>query len=961
MKRLGLTLFAISLLVCSRGLAADWMMHGSRSFFVIFQSRYTSLIPHILVQAEQNLNRYRELFDYENDDPITLIIRDSRDLASASATPFPIKTIRLDIAPPNPHYEFTYQRNHFGWTTSHELMHIIVNDQGATFPGLGKTEPLSDYPLSIPFSVLANSNRYTPLWLQEGIAVFTETWVNGGYGRALSSFDEMVFRTRTHEGLPLYSFKQIEAVQENDFHLQTTSYLYGTRFISWLALHYGPERIKEWIVAPSLFCFENRFRDCFGTSLDQAWTSFCADEHSHQTENIRAVKKYPLTSDTPLSPPQGWVSQAYPDRSGRFLIFATHRPHELACIKRLDRNRSTLETLTTLPTPSLVGVACTAFDSTLGTFFYTTQNNRGFRDLWALNCHTTRTTLLFRNIRMGELAIDPKSHALWGIRVHNGLSTLAVSRYPYREVVPVFRFPLEKTLSHLTISPSGQKMAAVLSHVKTGTQELIIIDLPALIDQGKFIYESVTKTGCPEHPSWSSDGKSLYWNATVTGVSNIYIKTTDTSVQALSNTTTGLFHPVSLAPDTVFAFRYTSKGFQPVCLKSTRQSLTAIDYLGQKIIRHHPELKQWEIKPKSEKSPSPARMDPIPYQGWRHLKHITTLPFIGRSDERTVAGITTEFRDRLMEHQLLFSGGVGLAGRSSHVHMAYRFRDLFSIDIKHDPATVYDLINRRRTAMPGFSLSMEMKKWWVYDLPTTTEQWFTVMWGQGLLDFEPSSSGFQSTDLIGIQTRLYRESHRRRIGSVEPEQGYHWTLSALAVKDAKSGHPSWKGSAELDILTGGFSPHHVFRWQIMGGLAGGESISLGRFHFGGFGNRILENKNPHQYRDLSSLPGLGYRRLPSDRFFKAGVETVLPPLSTPAWIWKVRLRKIVPHLFMMRLSSAFKETWTQAWSAGLTVDLLFQSLYILDSSLSIGAAHTRLSDGESFDQFFLSFQLMTSD
>ncbi len=938
-------------------------MHETRSFVLIFQSRYTSLIPHILMQAEQNLNRYRELFDYKNNDPITLIIRDSRDLASASATPFPIKTVRLDIAPPNPHYEFTYQRNHFGWTTSHELMHIIVNDQEAIpLPGLGRAEPLNEYPMSLPYSVLANPNRYTPLWLQEGIAVFSETWLNGGYGRALSSFDEMVFRTRIHEGLPLYSFKEIEAVQENDFLLQTTSYLYGTRFVSWLALTYAPERMIEWIVAPSLFCFQNRFRDCFETSLDQAWTSFCRNELSHQTDNIRAVEEHPLTYHTPLSPPQGWVSQAYPDRSGRFLIFATHRPHELACIKRLDRYRSTLDILTTLPTPSLVGVACTAFDSALGTFFYTTQNNRGYRDLWALNCQTSRNTLLFRNIRMGELAIDPQSHALWGIRVHNGHTTLAVSRYPYRKVAPVFRFPLKTTLSHLTIGSSGQKMAGVLSHVKTGDQELIVIDLPTLVNQGKLIYESVTKRGHPEHPSWSSDGKTLYWNATVTGVSNIYKKATNSKPQPISNTITGLFHPVSLAQDTLFAFRYTSKGFQPVIfMDSTRHSLAAIDYLGQKVIRRHPVLKQWEVKPDSGENPSLPVLNPTPYRGWRHLNHITTLPFIGGSGEQTVAGVTTEFRDRLMEHRVLLSGGAGFAKGSSHIHVSYRFRDTFSIDIKRDPATFYDLVNRRQTAMPGFSLSLELKKWWVYDLPTTTEQWFTVMWGQGLLDFEPSESTLMATDLIGLQTRLYSESHRRRIGSVEPEQGYHWTLSGLAVKDPHSDHFAWKGSAELNILTKGFFPHHVLRWQIMGGLAGGESLSLGRFYFGGFGNRILESNDPHRYRELSSVPGLGYRRLPSDRFFKISLETVLPPLSTPAWLWKFRSRKVVPHFFLMRLSSAYGEKWTQAWSGGLTLDLLFQSFYILDSTLSLGVARTRLSQRESFQQVFVSLQLMAAE
>jgi hypothetical protein len=100
----------------------------------------------------------------------------------------------------------------------------------------GKVEPIKDTPLTLSFSLLTNRGRFTPTWYQEGIAVFMETWFNGGYGRVLGSYDEMYFRTLTYENADWMAWGNVD-FNDDSFLLGTTSYLYGTRFMTYLVIH----------------------------------------------------------------------------------------------------------------------------------------------------------------------------------------------------------------------------------------------------------------------------------------------------------------------------------------------------------------------------------------------------------------------------------------------------------------------------------------------------------------------------------------------------------------------------------------------------------------------------------------------------------------------------------------------------------------------------------------------------
>jgi hypothetical protein len=135
----------------------------------------------------------------------------------------------------------------------------------------------------------------------------------------------------------------------------------------------------------------------------------------------------------------------------------------------------------------------------------------------------------------------------------------------------------------------------------SGEQEIILIDLVKLLKEKRFLYSTITNEGNPEHPSWGLDGKSVYWNAYTSGVSNIFRKPVGgKEVEVLSNTPTGLFHPLVLDKERIFAYQFTSQGFQPVIIPNQPvDGVAAIHYRGQQVIEKTSRITKMAFKARS--------------------------------------------------------------------------------------------------------------------------------------------------------------------------------------------------------------------------------------------------------------------------------------------------------------------------------------------------------------------------
>ncbi|MBI5265649.1 MAG: hypothetical protein HY851_00300, partial [candidate division Zixibacteria bacterium] len=235
------------------------------------------VVKHTARCFHNSLAFHQALFDYHSKEKIIVAVYDPSDFGNAGAGTLPWNAVTLAIAPPSYAFETTPSNERINATMNHEIVHIAAADKASGrdrfFRHLffGKVAESSEHPESIVYSYLTTPRRSAPRWYHEGIAVFLETWMAGGLGRALGSYDEMVFRTAIRDSARLYDLVGLESEGTKiNFQVGAMSYLYGGRFMSYMALRDDPEKLIAWVsrTSGSKSYFSSQFKHVYGLSLD---------------------------------------------------------------------------------------------------------------------------------------------------------------------------------------------------------------------------------------------------------------------------------------------------------------------------------------------------------------------------------------------------------------------------------------------------------------------------------------------------------------------------------------------------------------------------------------------------------------------------------------------------------------------------------------------------------------------
>jgi hypothetical protein len=170
-----------------------------------FDPAQTYLTPYIGRAFENALTFHKKTFQWQPWEPVTILLKDFGDYGNAAARSSPNDAVLLDVAPLSQTMETFTPGERFFTLLNHELAHVaqmdVWNRQDAfwrrTFHG--KPMPIQDHPESILYNYLATPRNNVPRWYLEGGAVFFETWMSGGLGRAQGGYDEMVWRAKVRD------------------------------------------------------------------------------------------------------------------------------------------------------------------------------------------------------------------------------------------------------------------------------------------------------------------------------------------------------------------------------------------------------------------------------------------------------------------------------------------------------------------------------------------------------------------------------------------------------------------------------------------------------------------------------------------------------------------------------------------------------------------------------------------
>ncbi len=307
------------------------------------------IAPHAVRTFTNSLEWQRKTFGWVPSESTIVLLKDFADYGSASAGVAPRSRIFMEIAPISHAFETFPASERMYSIMNHEMVHIVEGDIASEEDRrwrrifLGKVYPQSSHPESLLYSYLTIPRFTAPRWYIEGAAVFMETWMAGGLGRAQGGYDEMVFRAMVRDGAHFYNpLGLVSRGVRVDFQIGANAYLYGTRFFTYLAYVYSPQKVVDWIKRDedSDRYYADSFVQVFGKSLEQGWNDWIAFEHEFQKSNLAEVRKHPITPAKKLAASAvGSISRMYYDEAGGTIYAAFRYPGHRRARRRAEHAR----------------------------------------------------------------------------------------------------------------------------------------------------------------------------------------------------------------------------------------------------------------------------------------------------------------------------------------------------------------------------------------------------------------------------------------------------------------------------------------------------------------------------------------------------------------------------------------------------------------------------------------------
>jgi len=851
------------------------------------------LVPHVVRTFTNSLAWQRRTFDWVPSESMSVLLTDFADYGGGSAAVAPRNRLVTDIAPISHAFE-TYPASERMYTLmNHEMVHIATGDIGSKDElrwrriFLGKVYPQAAHPESLLYSYLTVPRYTAPRWYLEGSAVFMETWMGGGLGRAQGGYDEMVFRAMVRDGAHFYD--PLGLVSRGvlvDFQIGANAYLYGTRFFTYLAYVYSPEKVIAWLKRGegSKRYYADNFAHVFGIPLEQGWNEWIAFEHEFQDRNLAEVRQHPITPHKNLAASAvGSISRMFYDESTGTIYAAFRYPGVVEHVGALNTRDGTHRRLADIKRAMLYRVASFAYDPATGTAFYT-NDNQAFRDLMAVDVKTGESRMLLEDARIGEIVFNPVDRSLMGVRHANGIAILVRVPYPYNEYQELYAFPYESVPYDLDISADGKLLSASMSEVN-GDQFLRVWELGKIL-QGDVRPLSEFRFGqsVPESFVFTRDGKYLYGSSYYTGVSNIFRYEVATGkIEAVSNAESGYFRPVPLADGNLVVLTYTGDGFVPAIIDPTPiEDVSAIKFLGAELVEKYPVLKTWQVPPPSTVDDEKEIIARGPYSAIRRVALDNAFPVLTGYKDSIGIGYNFNFADPLNLARIgitaAYTPAQGIPGeQQGHVNIKGSYLG-WRGEFYWNRTDFYDIFGPTKRSQKGYAAKVGYDWLLIYDEPRKLEAKFDYAY-YDQIDTLPGAQNVDTnfTRLTTAEAGLFYTDVRRSLGAVDGEKGLTWSVVATGSRVNGEITPQLRGT--LDV---GFDlplPHSSIWLRGAAGAADQKnSATVANFYFGGFGNNYVDDGAVQRYREWYAFPGFGLQEISGLNFVREMVEWNIPPL-----------------------------------------------------------------------------------
>jgi hypothetical protein len=818
-----------------------WFTLATPHYRVHFHAGIERVAQKVATVAEDVYERLSPELGFRPTTLTEIVLTDATEDANGLAFTLPYPTVQLFVSAPD---DMSSLGDYDDWVTelaTHELTHILHMENLSGVPDL----------VNHVIGPTLAPNQEQPHWILEGLAVAMESEHTSG-GRLRGTQFDMMLRADLLAGRAATLDEISHSVRR--WPSGTVWYLYGAKFIEWIASIYGPDIFAavatDYGAAVIPYGVNRAIRRATSRTYEELYAGFLRDLTARYRAQERAVVARGLRAGRRLTF-HGWQALG-----PRFLPARCGEPDTIAYV------RNDADSLGGVYTLSLSGnaehsaerlVARTigrglAYGPDCSLYFDSVAPSRRkyqFGDLFRLAPGVRSPSGLDRSrerLSIGRRARDVDVAGDGGSLVYvtndGGTTTLRIATMTpdgrlvgERRLTPSAEFEQVFTPR---FSPDGTHVAYGV-WTAGGYRDLRIVELAS----GRVV-ELWHDRALDQQPAWSPDGKLLYFTSDRSGIPNVYaLELATQSLFQVTNVVTGAYMPAP-SPDgrTLVYVGYTSAGFDLYALELDRS--------------------RWlPAEPPASERPHPAALAPRtwPVGPYRALPTLAPRAFSFRYGAGT-------FGDALT----LATSGTDAIGRhafTAQLVLETRHADLLgSLDYSYAELPFGFHASLFRSAKPR-------KDYRATGTPMTVTEWNTAV----TTGLDLALPGDFDGQAIGLSYTLLDWDHAQPLGSgapldpfgpvpTEPDHGIladvHLAYQLSTASSTAYGispergfslgvgadfaDPAWGSESTLTAFTGAFTAylpmpwlsHHVLAFGLSGGTASGTYPRLDYFYTGGF-------------------------------------------------------------------------------------------------------------------------------
>lgn len=820
---------------------SDWRTLHTEHFYVHFTPELETVARRAAADAEV---AYSQLSAHLHPPrgPIEVVLSDDVDFSNGSATPYPSNRIVLYANPPVFESALRFTDDPIRLVLTHELTHIFDLDRVG-----GIWKPLQLVFGRVPFFF---PNQYRPSWLVEGLAVYYESKLTGS-GRILGSEHRMVARTAAMQrAVPRLDQLSLASPR---FPYGYAAYAYGSLFVDFLAREHGDSAIRSYVESSSRQLIPLYLN---GAARHAFHSSFTA-EYRRWAESLierapRAAEPLPgwrdLTTDGAYASFPRWLDDSalvYTGTPGRE-TYGAYRLSLRGGDSARHVSRTRLGRRNSRSPNSVLADGSLLYSQLDYTSAYNVRS-----DLYvdSPRGHTRRLTHGAR-LAFPDARADGRIVAM---QLLPAGSRLALVTRDGASVTPITAGGPDEQWSEPRWSPDGAHVAAV-RWLRGGTSEVVVVDTTGAVVQ-TLIRERVVNRS----PSWSADGRQLYFTSDRSGITNLYAAefrpaAPDTvpapaSVERVSDARTGLFE-AQASPDgsLLAASLFEADGYH-------------VGVAPTGLLEREPAETLAAVAPRPAGQATEFGGAAVKYSPWRTLAPRYWMPFVesGLASNSVRIGALTSGEDVVGRHRyqaLLFvpTDNSGLTG-SLYYRNAQLGQPLIELAARQDWTNYLRILDQSRGSRPIGTLRRRRRE---ASLSLTllrprarSAAYLSVGAGVESRDY--------ATDPLALMARIdstYRGTYTypQIVGSIgwgnaqypplaiSPEDGVSLASTTRVrwrVNDTTAATVSLvgSGSAYKSLDFPGYA-HHVLALHASGGLQ--DSRGTGYYEVGGVSGGILD-------------------------------------------------------------------------------------------------------------------------